>query len=152
MNNHTKTISSTLLLIVFIALTSCSKSNEINISSLLKEMTDRDAVTNFPQMDFRLKQSSSYNRASLSPQDSLGWFNNKDFNSNDKDRNFIRIEENNGKKEWVLMDHEGPGAIVRTWMPLKNAKKPGTDIIIKFYLDGDTVPALEGIPLDILCK
>ncbi len=150
MKNLIKTLSSILSLLVFVALASCTKSNEITISSLLTEMTDRDAVTNFPQTDFRLKQSSSYNRASVSPEDSVGWFINHDFNSNDKDHNFIRIEENNGKKEWVLMDHEGPGAIVRTWMPLKNAKKPGTDIIIKFYLDGDTVPALKGNMLGLL--
>ena len=32
-------------------------------------------------------------------------------------KNFIRTEENSGQKEWVLMDHRGAGAIVRTWMP-----------------------------------
>ncbi len=139
-----------LLVSILAVIASCTSPDEVSVATLLREMVDRDAVTNFPQADFRLKQSSSYNRASVSPEDSVGWFTNHDFNSNDKDQNFIRIEENNGKKEWVLMDHEGPGAIVRTWMPLKNAKKPGTDIIIKFYLDGDTVPALEGNMLGLL--
>ena len=131
-------------------LSSCTTSDEVSITSLLAEMVNRDAVTHFPTADFRLKQSSSYNRASVSPEDSVGWFTNKDFNNNDKDHNFIRIEENQGEKEWVLMDHQGPGAIVRTWMPLRNAKKPGSDIIIKFYLDGDSVPALEGNMLGLL--
>lgn len=137
---------------VLAILSSCTTKEEVSISSLLDEMTNRDAVTQFPDADFRLKQSSSYNRASVSPDDSVGWFTNKDFNSNDTDHNFIRIEENNGKKEWVLMDHQGPGAIVRTWMPLRNAKKPnmGNDITIKFYLDGDTVPTLEGNMLGLL--
>ncbi len=141
-----------LLLLLVLVLSSCSKNNEVTISSLLDEMINRDVITNFPQQDFRLKQSSSYNRASVSPEDSVGWFINKDFNSNDKDRNFIRIEENNGEKEWVLMDHQGPGAIVRTWMPLRNAKNPkeGVDYLIRFYLDGDTVPVLEGNVLDLL--
>lgn len=141
-----------LLVAILAVLASCTPKNEVNISTLLDEMTNREAVTEFPQHDFRLKQSSSYNRASVSPEDSTGWFSNHDFNSNNKDHNFIRIEEKNGAEEWVLMDHQGAGAIVRTWMPLKNARKPeqGNDIIIKFYLDGDTVPTLEGSMLGLL--
>lgn len=89
------------------------------MESLLLEMIDRDAQTRYPVVDYRLKQQSSYNRVSVSPEDSVGWFANHDFNSNDKDRNFVRIDTINGQKEWVLMEHNGPGAIVRTWMPLK---------------------------------
>ncbi|WP_146035151.1 hypothetical protein [Formosa algae] len=90
----------------------------MNIETLLHDMIDRDLVASFPERDFRLKQESSYNRASVSPNDTEGWFNNKDLNNNDTDRNFIRIEENNGNREWVLMEHQGAGAIVRTWMPV----------------------------------
>lgn len=117
---------------------------EITIDSLLHEMIDRDAIARFPQSNYRLKQQSSYNRASVSPEDSLGWFNNKDYNNNKKDSNFVRIEENNGQKEWVLMDHKGAGAIVRSWMPFNYAKTSDPDYIIKFYLDGSTKPVLEG--------
>ena len=146
-------IKSQLLIVATLAiLSACTSKSEVSILSLLDEMTNRDAVTHFPQTDFRLKQSSSYNRASVSPEDSVGWFNNKDNNTSDKDSCFIRIEEINGQKEWVLMDHQGPGAIVRSWMPLRNAKKPemGNDITIKFYLDGDTVPTLVGPMLGLL--
>ncbi|MDF7799032.1 DUF2961 domain-containing protein [Pontiellaceae bacterium B1224] len=122
----------------------------VSIESLLNEMVDRDSVARFPNTDFRLKQESSYNRASVTPDEPKGWFTNHDFNSNDKDHNFVRIEENNGQKEWVLMDHEGPGAIVRTWMPFMKPDKPDTDIEIRIYLDGSKEPVLEGNMLGLL--
>lgn len=129
---------------------SCNQEETITIESLLHEMVDRDAIATYPEIDWRLKQQSSYNRVSTSPDDSIGWFNNHDFNSNEKDHNFIRIEEKNGQKEWVLMEHEGPGAIVRTWMPFLNPNKADTDLQIKFYFDGDTLPVLEGNMLSLL--
>ena len=116
----------------------------VSIESLLNEMVDRDAVAHYPKPDFRLKQQSSYNRASKTPDEPGGWFSNKDFNSKPSDHNFIRIEEKNGRKEWILMDHEGPGAIVRTWMPWRNPRNGGTDINMRIYLDGSDEPALEG--------
>ena len=121
-----------------------------HVLSLLNEMIDRDVVARFPQKDFRLKQESSYNRASKSPEDTIGWFTNHDMNPKDTDTNFIRIEENDGMKEWVLMDHQGAGAIVRTWMPFRSTKNPKTDIIIKFYFDGAEEPTLEGNMLGLL--
>jgi hypothetical protein len=42
------------------------------------------------------------------------------------------------------MDHQGPGAIVRSWMPWRNQNNGGTDINLRIYLDGADVPALEG--------
>ena len=122
----------------------------VTIGSLLREMIDRDAVARYPESDFRLKQHSSYNRASKTPDEPKGWFTNKDFNSKSTDKNFIRIEENAGKQEWVLMDHEGPGAIVRTWMPWRNQNKPATRNRIRIYLDGATEPVLEGNMLGLL--
>jgi hypothetical protein len=116
----------------------------VSIESLLNEMVDSDSVARYPQQDFRLKQHSSYDRRSTSPDDPTGWFMNKDANWSAKDTNFIRVEENGGKKEWVLMDHEGPGAIVRTWMPWHNPKNGGSDITMRIYLDGSDEPALEG--------
>lgn len=116
----------------------------VSIESLLNEMVDRDAVARFPERDFRLKQHSSYNRASKTPDEPDGWFMNKDFNKGPGDHNFIRIEENNGRKEWVLMDHEGAGAIVRTWMPWHNQNSGGSKITMRIYLDGAEEPTLEG--------
>jgi Protein of unknown function (DUF2961) len=119
-------------------------SDPVSIESLLGEMIDRDSVARVPEIDFRLKQHSSYNRAFKTPDDEKGWFNNKDNNTSEKDKCFIRIEENNGKKEWVLMEDEGPSAIVRTWMPFRSAGKPDTNSRIRIYLDGATEPTLEG--------
>lgn len=124
---------------------SCNNEKDLlSIQSMLSEMVDRDGQSRYPKVDFRLKQQSSYNRASVTVEDSVGWFNNHDFNANDKDHNFIRIEEKNQQKEWVLMEHNGPGAIVRTWMPFLKPDKPDTDIQILIYLDGNSEPALEG--------
>ncbi|MFC1762467.1 glycoside hydrolase family 172 protein [Planctomycetota bacterium] len=116
----------------------------VSIESLLREMVDRDAVARYPELDFRLKQHSSYDRRSTSPDDTKGWFKNKDSNWKDTDTNYIRIEEKNGKKEWVLMDHERPGAIVRSWMPWRFPEKATTDITMRIYLDGSAEPAVEG--------
>lgn len=141
-------------LVLFLGSCSQSKDQEdkVSVSSLLNEMIDRDAITKFPTKDFRLKQESSYNRASKTPSDTVGWFINQDFNRKNKeeDQNFIRTEEISGQKEWVIMDHQGPGAIVRTWMPFLNSKKPTTTSIIKIYLDGAKEPTLQGNMLGLL--
>lgn len=146
-----KSILSTVFLVLTLFMSAQNK-EKITIASLLSNMVDRNAIASFPTNNFRLKQESSYNRVSKTPSDPEGWFNNHDYNKEEKeeDNNFIRIEEKNGQKEWVLMDHVGPGAVVRTWMPFLSAGKPNTDIIIKIYLDGSDEPVLEGNMLGLL--
>lgn len=122
---------------------------QITIESLLNEMVDRDALARFPKSDFRLKQQSSYNRASTTAKDTVGWFTNKDFNSNETDHNFIRTEEKNGEKEWVLMEHFGPGAIVRIWSPFLSPDKPDSDVEVRIYLDGNPEPTIIGNMLSL---
>ena len=73
-----------------------------------------------------------------------GWFRNTDNNKHSGAKNFVRTEEINGEIEWVLMDHEGAGAIVRTWMPWHNPKQGGSDITMRIYLDGASEPSLQG--------
>ncbi|WP_145421999.1 glycoside hydrolase family 172 protein [Planctomycetes bacterium K23_9] len=107
-------------------------------------MTDRDRVAHYPQHDFRLKQASSYNRASKTPDDPKGWFDNFDRSTNDTHKNYVRVEENDGRKEYVVMEDEGAGAITRFWVPWKNQLKPGSDMVIRFYLDGSSEPVIEG--------
>lgn len=111
---------------------------EESIESLLKEMGNRELLAQYPETNFRLKQQSSYNRASVTPEDSIGWFMNKDF-----DVNFIRTEINNDREEWVLMEHLNPGAIVRIWFPFRKDEKEENSII-RFYLDGSETPTIEG--------
>lgn len=42
------------------------------------------------------------------------------------------------------MEDEGAGAIVRSWMPWRGQSDPTTTSTIRFYLDGDTEPVIEG--------
>lgn len=116
----------------------------VSIESLLREMVDRDNVARYPKTDFRLKQASSYNRASKTPDDPDGWFNNFDRSTSDEHLNFVRTEVNNGRKEWVVMEEEGAGVITRFWVPWRNQLKPGTDVVIRYYLDGASEPTIEG--------
>lgn len=127
-------------LIILSLLTSCRISvNTVTLESLLTEMTDRSALTYFPDKQFTHRQSSSYNRASVSP-DTAGWFANADMS------HFIRVEENSGRREFVMLDAEGPGAIVRWWMTFYKAQ----DGMIRVYIDNDSVPVLMGRPKELL--
>ncbi len=83
----------------------------VTLETLLDEMVDRDGMARFPAPEYRLRQQSSYHRESKTPDEPKGWFANKDRG------HFIRTETNAGRKEWVLMEHQGAGAMGRTWMP-----------------------------------
>jgi hypothetical protein len=111
------------------------RAESVGIGSLVAEMVDRSAVARMPQPAYVCLQASSYNRAQKSP-DQPGWFANEDWS------HFIRSEERDGRKEWVMMDAAGPGAVVRTWMPpsVKDAGIVGT---IRVYLDHAGEPTLE---------
>lgn len=93
-------------------------------------MTNPAAVANWPQQPFQSKQASSYDRRSVSP-DSAGWGANGDQGQ------YIRTEEVEGHKELVMMDANGPGAIVRFW--LTTFKRNGT---IRIYFDNNKTPEL----------
>jgi Protein of unknown function (DUF2961) len=103
---------------------------QVTCDSLLQELADPLAVTRYPDPPFLLIQSSSFDRASKSPADVEGWFANADAG------HFLRVEDRQGRQESVMLDAEGPGAVVRIWSP--NPK--GT---LRVYLDGATTPAIE---------
>lgn len=117
----------------------CCSSDKITTESLLKEMTSRENITYFPAKSYKLIQSSSYNRASVSPEKD-GWFANADMS------HFIRVEDTEGRREFVMMDVSGPGAIVRWWMTFYKAQN-GT---IRIYLDKSSTPVIEGSADDLL--
>lgn len=75
----------------------------ISLRSLLSELTDRDAVARFHDPAYQCLQASSYNRESVQ-RDQPGWFADSDGTG------FIRQETINGRAEWALMEHTGPGA------------------------------------------
>lgn len=109
----------------------------ITFETLMQEMTDLDRVARFPDTEYLSLQASSYNRASVAP-DKPGWFADGDGIS------WIREEFNGGKKEYVIMEHDGPGCITRMWTPFfyynfNNRIGPN----VRIYLDESKEPVIE---------
>jgi len=145
-------VSVVILMYPVAPVASVARENIVTLETLLDEMVDRDAMARFPAPEYRLRQQSSYDRGSKTPEDPKGWFANRDRG------HFIRTETNAGRKEWVLMEHEGAGAMGRTWMPdpritpmvLSGRSKAPTDLgTLRVYLDGESEPALEGPTYDL---
>ncbi|MCL3782572.1 DUF2961 domain-containing protein [Prolixibacteraceae bacterium JC049] len=133
---------------VLLLLSSNLKAQTITMATLLKEMTNKNQLASFPSPSYLCKQTSSYSRASVTPNAEdgkyiekngrdwgKGWFENHDFG------NFIRTETNQGRKEDVMLDVKGPGAIVRWWHTLGGRANMGG--IYRIYIDGNPQPALE---------
>ena len=132
------------ILSAVLVLSSCKQKEEINLTTLLKEMINREQLTRFPDNSYQSLQASSYNRRSVSPE-KPGWFADSDGTG------FIRTEMNNGQKEWVLMEDQGPGVITRIWTPAFYYSLNDTiGANIKFYLDGDSVPAINTNFIDLV--
>jgi hypothetical protein len=129
-----------LTVTIIFSLYSCKKEKVVSLKTLLFEMTDRNAITRIPVPFYNLKQFSSYDRRSVSPSDS-GWFANDDYT------HFIGIDSSLGRKEYILLDTDGPGAIVRWWMTFAGeGALAGT---IRLYIDGNTSPVFEADPLKL---
>jgi len=120
---------------------SCRNENIITLRSLLKEMADPEAITHFPDPSYKLIQQSSYDRRSIHP-DSAGWFANDDYTQ------FIREENNDGRREFVMFEADGPGAVVRWWMTFGNAD--AMESYIRVYIDNQPDPVLEGRAPDLV--
>lgn len=103
----------------------------VTLRSLLKEMVDRDCLPQLPALAYAAGQASSYDRASVAP-DKPGWFANHDFGM------YVRTETNHGRKEYVMMDVNGPGAITRWW---EGDHRPNA--VIRVYLDGSDQATIE---------
>src|SRR3954470_5510986 len=114
--------------LIFIS-SSLAAQKVVSIESLLQEMINYETVAQWPQPSYALKQASSYDRKSVSA-DKPGWFANADASQ------YIRVEEKHGHRENVMLDADGPGAIVRFW--LTTFKRNG---IIRIYFDGQEQPA-----------
>lgn len=142
MKNHT--VKCMILLIGICMLHDpCIMSKTVTIETLLKEQTTREQISEYPSPSYVCKQFSSYDRARKKPGEK-SWFSNWDRSM------FIRTEFNQGRKEYVMMDTEGPGAIVRFWMTFG-----GDDFgkgTLRIYFDNDTIPAIQGNAWDILGK
>ncbi|UCD30543.1 MAG: hypothetical protein JSV03_08770, partial [Planctomycetota bacterium] len=116
---------------------SASLSRPITTESLLAEMADLYRLIELPIPAYTTRQFSSYDPESRTQDDVEGWFANKDRG------HYLRVEEKEGRKEFVMMDADGPGAMVRIW----SANPQGT---LRIYLDGKEKPALEVDMLKLL--
>lgn len=122
-------------------LLSCGRQEVISLRTLLHEMTDRESLAEFPVTKYSVRQFSSYDRNTVHP-DSSGWFANDDYTQ------FIREENTEGRREFVMFDDDGPGAIVRWWMTF--AGEGGHEGTIRIYIDGSPTPVIESEPLPLL--
>ncbi|HUX94203.1 MAG TPA: glycoside hydrolase family 172 protein [Bacteroidales bacterium] len=134
-----KTILLYIIIIVLLFSGCRFTSDTVTLESLLSEMTNRYSLSYFPDKPYKHKQFSSYNRASVSP-DSAGWFANADMS------HFIRVEDNEGRREFVMFDADGPGAVVRWWMTFYKAQNG----VIRVYIDSNAEPVIQGTPVELL--
>ena len=121
------------LLLSLIAGVRSASARPVTMESLLREMTDRDAAAQWPALDYTCKEVSSHDPRKKDPADPAGWHSNQDYG------NFIRLETNEDRREWVILDAGGPGAIIRIWAPLSADKDQQ---IVRFYFDGSSEPAI----------
>lgn len=135
----------TLLLSPTVAPTLSSAKDVVSLSSLLESMVDREDIARLPSPAYKCSQFSSYDRRSTNPETPDTWFANWDRSQ------FVRIEETDGRKEYVMMDAAGPGCIVRIWGTWHGPKgEPFSDGTLRIYLDGSEQPVIEGPITEVL--
>ncbi|MBI4324893.1 MAG: DUF2961 domain-containing protein [Chloroflexi bacterium] len=122
-------------LLAGVATAPAADTRTICTAGLLEEMTSLAGLAEFPSPAYTCRQFSSYDRKSKSPKEE--WFANADAGQ------YLRVEEREGRKEFVMMDATGPGAIVRIW----SANPAGT---LRFYLDGSDRPVLQAPMSELL--
>lgn len=110
----------------------------VDTRSLLREIADYDQMARWPSPAYTEKQASSYDRKSISPNQP-GWFANADASQ------YIRTEQTHGRTENVMLDADGPGAIVRFW--LTTFKRHGN---LRIYLDNHDSPIVTIPAYDLL--
>lgn len=109
----------------------------VTFEGLLEEMTDPRAIARLPAPPFRSLQASSYNRESTL-RGAPGWFADSD------GIGFLREEQLGGRKEWVLMEADGPGCLTRVWTPffyLDFNERTGPNV--RVWIDGAREPVLD---------
>ena len=112
-----------------------AENNVVTFEDLVKQTIARETLCEYPVPVYACKQASSYDRGSVAPNQP-NWFANNDA------KNFIRVEKNpaaDNREEWVMMDVQGAGAIVRFWIA---GGQFTSNIYI--YIDGAAEPAISG--------
>ncbi len=131
---------SVTLVAAFLLSSAVAGATTVTLESLLKDMVDRDRLARMPAPAYTCRQFSSYDRAATSPDKKETWFANGDQGQ------FVRTDTREGRKESVLLDAEGPGAIVRFWATWHTAPRN----TLRVYIDGDETPAIEGPMADLI--
>jgi len=116
-----------------------SAAETVTLESLLIEMVNTEAIARWPVSGFTCKQASSYDRAKIAP-DKPGWFANHD------NTQYIRSEANEGRQEQVMMEADGPGAVVRFWLTAGGQKNG----VMRIYLDDAGTPTVTFAEFDLL--
>ncbi|MDN5211366.1 DUF2961 domain-containing protein [Fulvivirgaceae bacterium BMA12] len=139
------------LFLVTASYISHAQKQEITLTVLLKEMTDRKNLSKWPSPFYTCSQASSYSRESKSASTRLedgkfspasgrdwgkGWYENHDFSQ------YIRTEENHGRREDVMFEAKGPGVVVRFWATFGGVPSDYGGIY-RIYIDDDPYPVIE---------
>ena len=136
-----KKLSAIVFLAPIFILLSCKSDKVVTFESMLQEIVNRDILPRYPEPFYITRQFSSYDRESVA-RDEPGWFANWDRSW------FIREDTIAGRREFVLMDAEGPGAIVRFWL---TSGGPGAGLgTLRIYFDHEDEPAIEGSAFDVI--
>lgn len=131
----------TMMLLLAVSVAGEAVANEtITFETLLQETVSLERLAIAPSPAYITRQFSSYDQKSTDPNvlTDENWFANYDRNQH------LRVEKNQGREEFVLMDAAGPGAVVRFW-----SANPMEGGIVRFYLDNNEFPAIE-MPLYVL--
>lgn len=83
---------------------------QLGYAGLLQRVSGPEWLFTPPAAGERCVQFSSYDRSSdKGPQDQAAWYGNADCGQ------YLRIEEHDGNKQYVMVDCDGPGCIARLW-------------------------------------
>ncbi|MHC4402435.1 MAG: glycoside hydrolase family 172 protein [Planctomycetota bacterium] len=120
----------------------------VSLESLLTDVLNRGRLAQVPSPAYVCRQFSSYDRDTVGVG-KPGWFANWDRSQ------FVRTEENAGRREYVMLDAEGPGAVVRFWGTWHGPRKDGrlepfSNGTLRVYLDNRPEPAIEGPVADLI--
>lgn len=140
-----------LFLSFVLALPAAAQGYDVTFPGLLEEMTDPAFHSRWPEHEYTCRQSSSYSRASVDPSTAAqdgkfrpesgrdwgkGWFENHDFD------NYLREETIDGQTEYVMLEDNNPGVILRFWTAYMGyLDGEGGDYC--FYIDGNEKPVIK---------
>ncbi len=114
----------------------------ITLGDLLAEMIDLRKLAEFPDPPYETIQFSSYDRRSTAPG-AAGWFANNDGFGDAPIPGFEQVlvePVDFGAGRYLMLDVQGPGALVRTW----SAQHHATPEVLEVYLDDHKTPLFKG--------